>query len=286
MEPAVATENTIMTDFQAMFGQMRVFIEQHAPENIVDQVVPMAIVCLMAGVILCVLGAKISRWGTAAAFAVLGGMGGAYFSKQTGYAFPICAAAGAFTIAIVGYVTFRLWVGVLAALVFSSVALGAFGYHQVLPHLAEFDQVTARPVIDGPLGFTLPTPDQQEAVENRTPKEWFQQFWQFVSHENVRIEQNAWALGIGAMVIGLCLGVIAMRPALILSSSLIGTAMVVSAIATLWSQLRPGATYQTIEGQPGLFGVLVGGFLVSSLIVQTLITRPAAAGGGGGSKTR
>jgi len=275
-----------MTEIQAVIDQIRMFADQHVDVNWMQQAVPAATLCLIAGVVLCVLGAKLSRYGAAFAFAALGGFGGAYFANRTGFAFPICAAAGALAIGVVGYLTFRLWVGVAAAVVFSSVALGAFGYHRVLPHVAEFDQPVFQTSLANNSTMTLPSPDEQMTTLDRKPEQWFQEFWAFVTESDRKIERNAWALGIGAMVIGLCLGVLAIRPALILSSSLVGTAMVVSAIAALWSQLRPGISYQTIESQPGLFGVLVGGFLVSSLIVQTLITRPAPSGGGSGSKSR
>ena len=147
-----------MTEIQAVIDQIRMFADQHVDVNWMQQAVPAATLCLIAGVVLCVLGAKLSRYGAAFAFAALGGFGGAYFANRTGFAFPICAAAGALAIGVVGYLTFRLWVGVAAAVVFSSVALGAFGYHRVLPHVAEFNQPVFQTTFTNETAMTLPSP--------------------------------------------------------------------------------------------------------------------------------
>ena len=55
----------------------------------------------------------------------------------------ICGLVGALMIGIIGYQTFRLWVGLGAAMVLSTVALSLFGYQKIVPHMAEFDQTAS-----------------------------------------------------------------------------------------------------------------------------------------------
>ena len=82
-----------------------------------------------------------------------------------------------------------------------------------------------------------------------------------------------------ALLTGLCLGIVAVRWALILATSLVGTVLVTTAAATLLTRSVP-ESYQAFQSNPGLVGVGVGGFLVTSLILQTMLSRksPAAKG--------
>ena len=115
-----------------------------------------------------------------------------------------------------------------------------------------------RPWRVGAEAFVLPSPEQAEAYRNRTPRQWAEQLWNFVTEKDVLIERNGKAIALGAMVTGLCLGVLAVRWALILSTSLIGTALVTTAVATLLNDSVP-STYQAFSGNPGLVGMGVGG---------------------------
>lgn len=271
-----------MTEIESILEHARVFVVQHAPSDMLRHAVPFAIVCLFAGVGLSVLGAKLSRFGTACAFSVLGGMMGSYFAQQTGYPLIICGLIGALMIGVIGYQTFRLWVGLGAAMVLSTVALSLFGYQKIMPHMAEFDSAAASSMRVGAETFVLPSPEQSEAYRNRTPRQWAGELWAFVTEKDVRIERNVKALALAAMVTGLCLGVLAVRWALILSTSLIGTALVTTAVATLLNDSVP-STYQAFRGNPGLVGMGVGGFLVTSLVLQTLLTRKVSGTTAGAS---
>lgn len=265
------------------------FVLQHVPADLLQEALPFGVICLVAGIGLSVLGAKLSRFGFVCAFSVAGGYAGAYFARQTGFSSPVCIAAGALMIGVIGYQTFRLWVGLLAAVVFTSAALGVFGYQRVMPHVAEFERTVQaewglRPVVlpapanaDGsPSVFTLPSPEHQQAYRNRSPRQWAGELWRFVTQKDALAGPNVRALAIVAMVAGLCLGVLAVRWALIVSTSLLGTGLVTTAIATLLTHSAP-ESYEAFQQRPGLIGIGVGAFLVASLVLQTLLTRKAPA---------
>ncbi len=261
-------------DIASILEQARILVLQHAPADLLKEAVPFGIVCLLAGIGLSVLGAKLSRFGMTGGFAVLGAYIGVFFARETGFPALVCAPIGAVMIGVIGYQTFKLWVGLVAALVLSSAALGIFGYQRVAPHYDEFEQTATVSVVEAPGSFMLPSPEQQQVYRERSPSQWAKEFWNFVTQKDANVERNGRAVVLAAMVTGLCLGVLAMRWALILSTSLLGTALVTTAIATLLTHSVP-RSYEAFQHNPSLIGIGIGAFLVFSLVLQTLLTRKA-----------
>ena len=186
---------------------------------------------------------------------------------------------GGLLVGVIAYQTFRLWVGLGAAVVFSSLVVGTFGYQRVVPYVAEFEQGVQHPAVAGPITFAVPTTLEQQAYRDRTPRQWAEEFWAFVTQRDANVARNTKGLATVALLTGLCLGILAVRWALILSTSLVGTVLVTTAVATLLTHSVP-ESYQAFQNNPGLVGVGVGGFLVTSLILQTMLSRksPAAKG--------
>ncbi len=262
-----------MTEITPILDQTRLFIEQHAPAKLLDETVPVAILCLLLGIGISVLGARLARVGATLAFAVLGGVVGTYLAHESGFPVPLCVAGGALVIGTIGYQTFRLWVGVAAAAVFASVTMGAFSYQRVLPHVADFDRVAITVPAGGETVFAPPSPSEQQAYRDRTPGQWFEEFRAFLERQDSGLERNGRALALAALLTGLCLGVVAVRWALIVSTSLVGTSLVVTAIGALLTNFAHDESYQAFQKHPGIVGMAVGGFLMTSLILQTLLTR-------------
>jgi len=261
-----------MNEIETILEQARLFFVQHAPTDALRGAVPAALVFLVAGIGLSVLGAKLARFGITSAFVVLGGVLGARFGQEMDFHPLICVLVGGLLIGVIAYQTFRMWVGVGAAIVFSSLVLGTFSYRQVAPYVAEFQQGAQQPAIQSPITFAIPTPMEQQAYRDRTPRQWAEEFWAFVTVRDVNVARNTKALAIVALLTGLCLGILAVRWALILATSLVGTVFVTTAAATLLTRSVP-ESYQAFQNHPGLVGVGIGGFLVASLILQTLLSR-------------
>lgn len=261
-----------MNEIEIILEQARVFVQQHAPADALRGAIPAALVFLVVGIGLSVLGAKLARWGVTSVFAILGGLVGAAFGREMGFNPFICVLVGGALIGTIAFQTFRLWVGVGAAIVFSSLVVGTFGYKQVVPYVAEFEQGTQRPALQSPITFAVPTANDQQAYLQRTPGQWADEFWAFVTQKDARVAiQTKW-LAIGALLTGLSLGIVAVRWALILTTSLVGTALVTTGAATLLTQSVP-ESYQAFRNNPGLLGIGIGGFLVTSLILQTMLSR-------------
>lgn len=254
--------------------QLQQFISQHASADAIRGTVPAAVMLLLVGIVMSVLGAKLARFAVTTAFVVGGVAAGIRFGRELDLPPILCAAGGALLVGMIGFQTFRLWVGLGSALVLSSVVLGFYGYKNVAPHMSEFQQMTQSAPAGGT--FTLLPADKQSAYADRTPKEFAEEFWTFLTRKDANIAKNGKVLAATALLTGLCLGVLAMRWALILSTSVIGTALVSASIGTLMMKSVPDS-YQSFQGNPKVMGIAIGGFLVTSLILQTMLSRKAAA---------
>jgi len=266
-----------MNEVEGILEQARLLVVQHAPADVLRGAVPAAIVLLVAGVGISVLGAKLARFGVTTGFVVLGALSGSVFAREFNFAPLICVLGGALLVGVIGFQTFRLWVGVGAALVFSSVVMGTFGYQRVVPYMSEFRQQVQEQRVQTPIAFALPTPQEQTSYRERDPQEWAQEFWSYLTQRDANTAQNTKALTFVALLTGLCLGIVAVRWALIIATSLVGTVLVTSAVATLLTSSVPESC-QAFQNNPGLIGVGMGGFLVTSLVLQTMLSRKSPSG--------
>jgi hypothetical protein len=194
----------------------------------------------------------------------------------------VCVAGGSLIIGIIGFQTFRLWVGVAVAMLLAALVVGGFGATRVLPHLTEYTNTSSpifgQPTPSGETEFLIPTPDEQTAHLNRSPKTWFSSFWTFLTERDPGVALNTQAVAILAALSGLSLGLVAARPCLIISTSLIGTAMVITGVGTLLASSVPSA-YASVENNPRLIGLGVAAFLATSLLLQTMLMRKSTVGG-------
>src|SRR3990172_3062483 len=85
-----------MNEVETILEQARLFVVQHAPTDALRGAVPAALVFLVAGIGLSVLGAKLARFGVTSAFVVLGGVLGSRFGQGMGFQPLICVLGGAF----------------------------------------------------------------------------------------------------------------------------------------------------------------------------------------------
>ena len=263
-----------MTEIQSILERARLLIVQHAPSEALQDAVPFALVCLIAGIGISVLGAKLSRFGLTAVVAMAGAAAGIFVGREIGYPESVCGLVGALMAGVVAFMTFRLWVGMVAAVVLSSAALGVFGYQHILPHVGAFEAsygtTVKASVADG--SFALPTPQDQQAFRERTPQRWAQDLWTFAAKKDANLTRNGRALGLVTFLGGLFFGVIAMRTALIISTALVGTGLVATATGTLLTSYWP-QSYQSFQNNPAMIGMAFGAFFVGSLVLQTLLTR-------------
>jgi len=272
-----------MNDVASVLEQVRVFLVQHAPNALPTGAWSVALVCLVSGIALSVLGAKFARIGLTSGFVLVGGLLGASFADGLGFSRLVCAPIGSLLFGVIGFQTFRLWVGLASAAVLSGIVLSTFGYRNVTPHVSEFRRTSPWVIPDSSpqsptsaaAEYVIPTRDQQAAYVEFSPGQWASDFWAFVSERDASTARNGKALAALTALGGLCLGLIAVRIALVLATSLIGTCLVTTGVATLLTHSVP-ESYQAFDNNPTLVGVGIGAFLVTSLVLQTMLMRKPA----------
>jgi len=266
-----------MGDVPTILQQVTLFVQQHAPADMLRQAVPAGISLLILGILLSVLGAKFARFGFTTFFILLGASLGLAFARERNFQPLAGAAVGAALVGAVGFLTFRVWVGALTAIVLSWAAVGLFGYYNIIPHVSEFEKtagvVSAQD--SGATTFSIPTPEQQQAYRDRSPGEWASRFWSYVREHHWSSAVTSETIAVVALLSGLCIGLLATRAALIICTSIVGTLFVASGLATLLTNSVPQSC-QAFQQNPGLIGIGLGGFLLTSLVLQFMLSRKGA----------
>ena len=266
----------------ALIDWLRMFVMQHAADRgIPTSALPVALILLVVGVALSVLGAKFARFALTSAFVLAGGALGDRFSEIFLYPKWLCIPLGALLIGMVGFQTFRLWVGAGVAVLLSAIVVSGFGANRVVPHLAEYAQTSPLKVDDSLVPseteYSIPSPEQQAQYVQPDPRTWFSNFWVFLTERDPQMARNTQALGIVAALAGFCLGLMAVRPSLVISTSFFGTTLVAMGVATLMAR-SVDSSYTAIQNNPRIIGLGLVAFLASSLIIQTLLMRKATLG--------
>ncbi|MBI1825402.1 MAG: hypothetical protein HY287_05565 [Planctomycetes bacterium] len=266
-----------MGDIPTILEQATLFVQQHAPADILRQAVPAGVSLLILGILLSVLGAKFARFGFSTFFILLGASAGLAFARERNFQPLAGAAVGAALVGAFGFLTFRLWVGALTGIVLCLAAAGFFGYYNVIPHVGEFEQTTGIMAAkdSGANTFTIPTPEQQQAYRDRSPSEWASRFWSYIREHHWSSACVSETIAAVALLSGLCIGLLATRAALIITTSLVGTSLVTAGMATLLTHSVPQSC-QAFQQNPGLIGIGLGGFLLTSLVLQFMLSRKGA----------
>lgn len=271
-----------MTELQRVWEQLGAVTQQHLPSDVVTNAAWGAGLMLLLGIGISVFGAKLARFGLTSFFVLLGGALGAHVAQLIDLPVVPSLAIGAATLGVIGFISYRFVVGLMVAGVIAALVAGAFSYARVLPHVSTFDAPALASATPGAEGgeFTLLTPEAQQAYRDRTPEEWFSDFWAHVGQIDATTPRYVQALAICGGLAGLLLGLLLSRAAVIVAAAVIGTAFVTSSLAMLATRFAPGA-YEAGFGHPMVVAVAGGAFLVASLIVQTLVTREAPKDGEG-----
>jgi hypothetical protein len=263
-----------MNDFDSILQQLRSLTEAYVPSGALTASGWWALLTLGLGVIVCVLGAKLARGAITACFVAIGGMLGVAFASLVDLpALPCTIVAGA-VVGVVAFMTYRLWAGVLTALVVSSIVMTVFGYQRVVPHLAAFEPAPMLAAqTPSPKVADAPEPsDVRTAVARAAAAEWIHEFRSFLAQQDSRIGRHAEAVALGSGLIGLFIGVVLVRFALIGATAILGTSMITGSLLSLCQTAAPAA-YQTLAGRPAILGMGVGAIFVGSVVLQFIMTR-------------
>jgi hypothetical protein len=102
------------------------------------------------------------------------------------------------------------------------------------------------------------------------------EFWSYLEQRDPSAAKNFKGVAALSLLSGLAIGLVAARWALILATSLVGTMFVVLGGAAVLSNSVDHA-FGSLMQKPSLFGLVIGGFFITSLVLQSLLARPAKA---------
>ena len=253
--------------------QLRQFAEHHVPtEATVPVFVAGPIVIVAIGLITAVLGAKLARPSLTLAFAIAGAAFGAGVGSSYDISQPLAASIAAVVMGLAGFFLHRLWVGVITCVLFASLATGTYGTHRLIPQIEQYPQPPPEVLAQAPETFTVPTPQAQDTHLNPQFKTWAKAFWTDANQRDKSLTRDLVLAGATAGVLGLLLGLVAVRMTLILVTSLIGTTLLISGGTALVHEYQPDF-YQACVANPSVAGIMGGVCLLASMILQLLLTR-------------
>lgn len=265
-----------MDRFTAYAQQLAEVVQHLVPASALPPALPTAIVTLIFGVGICVLGAKLARWFTTVLIAVAGLMGGLWLSQRLGFSAPLSALIGALLLGGAAYVFHRLLVGLFTGAFLATVAFSVLSAETVIPHLVEFDKTNSPPMVvtveDFHPGPSVVRPDAFAAGWDQA-RDYAQRFGEYLVAQEPNIKRNAALYVIGAGLLGVAMGLFLCRLTLILFTAAAGTSLIGSGLAVLGAYLGMDVT-AACQSRPEMSAIALAAFFIVSVVLQAVLTRP------------
>jgi hypothetical protein len=259
-------------------------IKQHLPSEVIATQFPAAIVAILIGVGVCVLGAKLARWFITIIFASAGMVGGLGLGKALGFSSPISALGGGLALGAVGFSLYRFWVGLLAGAFLSSVALGIVSSQTAFPRLSEFNELNQKTQTVEEVRDFQPGPSENllgpsgNVLQSGWEKleDYGSRFWDYLNQQDSSLRLKIVCWGVGAGLVGLLLGLLLSRLTLIVFTAAFGTLLISSGIYVLGNGMGMDML-QATRDRPGMSVLAILSFFVVSIALQTALTRKEAS---------
>lgn len=259
------------------FERGRLLIEHHVSDEVaMPMFIGAAIALLVAGLGVAVLGAKLARLATAMSFGVLGAGCGLYVGRFADVPAVVAALVGAGLLGVAGYSLHRLWVGLVSGWVLILALNATYGAHTLGPQVQDYASNYGKMpaiVADSPETFTVPEPSVQAAALNPEFTSWVRGLWDYTYEHDRRGTRRIVLMSVCVGLFGLLIGLFAPRLTLVTMTSLVGTAMFSLGALGMAREWQPDF-YQAGFDHPQTVATACGTFLLGSLILQTLLTRP------------
>ena len=249
-------------------------VGQQAPD---DVAVPLAtagaIGCVISGLMISVLGAKLARFSLTLGFGVMGIVAGVFLGERVNLPTAAVAMGVAVGTGLIGFFMHRVWVGVLTGALMVLAVNSTYGVHTVAPHLPVFEQDFGN--MPAAVVQKLSTADLGARNIQINPEftQWIKGFWDYTKLHEKRGVRHVALLSGCAGLFGMLLGLFAVRFTLVLVTSIVGTLLITGGAIGMAEQWQP-QLYQAMIEHPQVLGMAGGTCLLGSIILQTLLTRP------------
>lgn len=252
--------------------QLRTLIEglaTHVDMSWAPPPIYLAAFVVVAGLLMCLMGASLVRGVVVLAFISLGLWGGRELAMHLQIQPLIGLLGGAFAGGLVGFFMFRLWVGLVSAVMLTLIGFGFLAYRHALPHLGAYDPTLA--VVGNGAGdtFALPSPDQHQALLNGDPSSYLGGFWDYVREQEPVVQRRGLIVLLVATLIGVTLGLLLPIFVTVIWTSLIGTLLVAGGVLWTMGHYRQDLL-QSLQDRPTILWGAMAGFCLLSMMVQWL----------------
>lgn len=249
------------------------FIRQHVPTGTLPGGDLVIASLLVLGVLVSTLGAKLAKPVVTLALTGVGAGLAARYGGLLNVPLTATIVVCALVCGTIGLLLFRLWVGVAAAGLAAVIAISIYGSGHVLPHFKTFPTTAPHTVGE----YVIPDVPAEPRPPLDALREAAGDFRAHLVAQDADVEKYLLLTAAGAGAFGLLIGLLAARFTLVLTTALVGTVLVTTALGLAAQSYWPQAMESFPEhGREVDLAVL--GFFVASLVLQSLLTRrPAKA---------
>lgn len=247
------------------------FVQQHLPGGVLPRSDLLLGSMLVIGVLASTLGAKLARPIVTLAFGGLGATLAGMYGHGLDFPLPVTIIIAAALAGMVGYLAFRLWVGVGAGGLLALIALSIYGSTHIIPHLQTFEASQPATMDE----YVIPDVPQEQQDPWKNVAATAKDFWAHLQTQQADIERDTLLIAAAAGLFGLVVGVWAVRFTLVVSTAIAGTSLLVAALSLVLQCYWP-QVWESLPEHSSEVNIAVLGFLLASLILQTLLTRRPA----------
>ena len=242
-------------------------IRYHVPPAWLSSALAGAGVVGFLGLILALWGTRVFRPVLVLAFAAGGAWVGLAGNQWLGLGQWFCLISAALVFGALGFVLYRLWVGVGWAALLVCAGLSVLGYRQALPHWEAFDQSRLTEAILAEDAFQPPTVEEQASFNQPDPAVVLGKFGSYLAENVPHIQRNALLIIVLVGVVGLLMGLVAVKFTVILASSLVGVSLLGSAVGYGLQRFEPEILERAL-GRPAAVWAGLGLAVVLSMAIQ------------------
>ncbi len=249
------------------------------PAQHLSQVTLPAIVCLAAGLLLLLWGARAMRVLIVVGCLCAGGYGGSLGAEHFGKPPAIGLLVGAAVLGALSLVMARIWIASLSGVLAGLVAFGVYAYQQDLPRRFEaFARSYQQPTPTAENEFPLGEPGASEAFASQAPLQVLQGFVEHLDKTHDTVLQNGLLYVGAAAVIGTVIALVALRWTMIFWTSLAGLVLLAGGSTVLLTSHWP-RWHETVVENATTAGIVMLGVWLAGLVFQWRGTRGMSSTG-------
>jgi hypothetical protein len=261
-----------MDQIRAEIEPLLELVRYHLPPELLDHALIAAGVGGLIGLVLALWGVRLFRSGLVLAFVAGGVFVGLAGNQWLNLGQWFCAICGGLVFGALGFVLYRLWVGVGWAALLVCVGLSVFGHNQAWPYWDSFSEARLADTILADEGFQPPTVGEQRSFNEPDPMQVFREFGGYLEDNVPNIRRNALVTVSLAGVLGLLMGLLAVKFTVVLATAFLGVSLLAGSVGYFLSRFEP-QVLDRVMSRPAAVWAGLGIAVLVFMMVQYFQTR-------------